>query len=550
LRNKRKTLAEEAPELAKQWHPTKNGDLKPTDVTLHSHEKVVWYLPYDDPETGKHFDFEWEDYIYNRSRGRGCPYLVGRRVWPGYNDLATKAPELAKQWHPTKNGDLKPTDVTCGKNKKVFWYLPYDDPETGKHFDFEWDDYIYSRARGCGCPYVCGQRVWAGYNDLATKAPELAKQWHPTRNGNLTPADVTCGRDKKVWWYLPYDDPETGKHFDFEWEDYIYSRARGCGCPYLVGRRVWPGYNDLATKAPELAKEWHPTKNGDLKPTDVTLHSNEKVVWYLPYDDPETGKHFDFEWEEYIRVRAGGCGCPYLVGRRVWPGYNDLATKAPELAKQWHPTKNGDLKPTDVTCGKNKKVFWYLPYDDPETGKHFDFEWEEYINIRAGGCGCPYVCGQKVWAGYNDLATKAPELAKEWHPTKNGDLKPTDVTLHSNEKVVWYLPYDDPETGKHFDFEWEDYIYSRARGRGCPYLSGQRVWAGYNDLASSHPEVAEEWHPTKNRRRTPEQVYKKDTRKYWWLCGKCRHSWRASVRERTFEERMCPVCSKNKDIVG
>ena len=273
----------------------------------------------------------------------------------------------------------------------------------------------------------------------------------------------------------------------------------------------------LVEEAPELAKQWHPTKNGDLKPTDVTLYSHEKVVWYLPYDDPETGKHFDFEWEDYIYNRARGCGCPYLVGRRVWPGYNDLATKAPELAKQWHPTKNGDLKPTDVTCGKNKKVFWYLPYDDPETGKHFDFEWEEYINIRAGGCGCPYVCGQKVWAGYNDLATKAPELAKEWHPTKNGDLKPTDVTLHSNEKVVWYLPYDDPETGKHFDFEWEDYIYSRARGRGCPYLSGQRVWAGYNDLASSHPEVAEEWHPTKNRRRTPEQVYKKDTRKYWWL---------------------------------
>ena len=108
----------------------------------------------------------------------------------------------------------------------------------------------------------------------------------------------------------------------------------------------------------------------------------------------------------------------------------------------------------------------------------------------------------------------------------------------------WFLPYDDPETGKHFDFEWEASPASRSAGRGCPFLSGNAVWPGYNDLASSYPEVAKEWHPTKNQRRTTEQVYKKDTRKYWWRCENCEHSWRASVRERTCEERMCPVCKK------
>lgn len=33
------------------------------------------------------------------------------------------------------------------------------------------------------------------------------------------------GNGKKVWWYLPYDDPKTGKHFDFEWEASISSRS-------------------------------------------------------------------------------------------------------------------------------------------------------------------------------------------------------------------------------------------------------------------------------------------------------------------------------------
>ena len=62
---------------------------------------------------------------------------------------------------------------------------------------------------------------------LAETHPELAKQWHPTKNGNLTAKDVTCGNRKKVWWYLPYDDPETGKHFDFEWETRISHRSKG-----------------------------------------------------------------------------------------------------------------------------------------------------------------------------------------------------------------------------------------------------------------------------------------------------------------------------------
>ena len=275
MRNKRKTLAEEVPELAKQWHPTKNGDLKPTDVTLYSNKKVWWLYSYDDPETGKHFDFEWPSNVRVRTRRKSCPFLSGRAVWPGYNDLASKLPELAKQWHPTKNGNLTPADVTCGSNKEVWWYLPYDDPETGKHFDFEWLASIADRKKGAGCPYLCGHAVWRGYNDLATRMPELAQQWHPTQNGDLKPTDIVAHCRKKVFWYLPYDDPETGKHFDFEWEERICNRANGSGCPYLSGHKVWFGYNDLATRIPELAQQWHPTKNGTLKPEHVVCGSEK-----------------------------------------------------------------------------------------------------------------------------------------------------------------------------------------------------------------------------------------------------------------------------------
>ena len=518
------SLAEARPDLAKEWNYEKNGDLRPEDVSCGSNKKVWWKLPYDVPDDypvehlrGKHFEFEWEATIYSRNDGRNCPYLKGKAICPGFNDLATTNPELAAQWHPTKNGDLRPSQVAANSNRKVWWICPYDDTNTGKHFDFEWQALISDRNSGSDCPYLNGQAVWAGFNDLETTNPELAAQWHPTKNKNLKPTQVTANSSNKIWWICPYDDPKTKKHFDFEWESIIANRNSGIGCPYLSGQSVWSGFNDLATINPELAAQWHPTKNKDLKPTQIAAKSNKKVWWLYHYDDPTTGKHFDFEWKAEISSRNSGIGCPYLSGKAVWSGFNDLATTNPELAAQWHPTKNGNLKPTQVTANSQKKVWWLLLYDDPDTGKHFDFEWQAIIKNRNKGNDCVYLTGKAVLEGFNDLTTINPELAAQWHPTKNGDLKPTQFIASSEKKVWWLLPYDDPNTGKHFDFEWQALISNRNSGNDCPYLNGKAVWPGFNDLATINPELAAQWHPTKNGDLKPTQITAGSRKKVWWL---------------------------------
>ena len=530
-------LATINPELASQWHPTKNGDLRPSQVTANTDKKVWWLLSYDVPNDypivslrGKHFDFEWQALISNRNSGSDCPYLSGRAVYSGFNDLATINPELATQWHPTKNGDLRPSQVAANSNRKVWWIYPYDDTNTGKHFDFEWQALISDRNSGSDCPYLSGQAVWLGFNDLETTNPELAAQWHPTKNGNLKPTQITANSQKKVWWLLLYDDPYTGKHFDFEWQAIIKNRNKGNDCVYLTGKAVLEGFNDLTTINPELATQWHPTKNGDLKPTQVTANSQKKVWWLLPYDDPKTGKHFEFEWQALISNRNSGSGCPYLEGKAVWSGFNDLATTNPELAVQWHPTKNGNLKPTQVTSGSQKKVWWLLSYDvsmdypvEYLRGKHFDFEWKCIIGDRNKGNRCPYLIGKAVWEGFNDLQTTTPELAAQWHPTKNGDLKPTQVTVGSQKKVWWILPYDVPMDypvkvlrGKHFEFEWQAVVNSR-KNNGCPYLNGRAIWKGFNDLQTTNPELADQWHPTKNGNLKPTDIMAGSQKKVWWL---------------------------------
>ena len=134
-------------------------------------------------------------------------------------------------------------------------------------------------------------------NSLASRHPELVAEWHPTLNGDKTPYNISYGSTYKATWILHYDDPETGKHFDFVWEAYVYKRSAGEKCPYLAGKKIWPGFNDLASRCPNLVAEWHPTLNGDKTPYNVTFGSGYRATWILPYDDPETGKHFDFVWE-------------------------------------------------------------------------------------------------------------------------------------------------------------------------------------------------------------------------------------------------------------
>ena len=306
------SLSEEKPEVAAQWHPTKNEGLTPDQVSSNTYKKVWWLLRYDDEQTGRHFDFEWQEYIRNRAMlGYGCPYLSGHAVCPGFNDLATLYPEVAKEWHPIKNGDLTPDLVTAKSAQSVWWYLPFDDPRTGKHYDFEWKSKIKSRTvNGSGCPYLSGQKVWSGFNDLATLYPEIAKEWHPTKNGILTPDKVSPGTTTRAWWLVSYDAP-TGDRFDFEWNATIHSRVfLKAACPYITGRAVWPGFNDLKSAFPEIAREWSDSRNAESS-SKVYKYSTKKYWWKC-----DVCGHV---WRTTVSNRTRlGTRCPVCAKKNKW----------------------------------------------------------------------------------------------------------------------------------------------------------------------------------------------------------------------------------------
>ena len=268
----------------------------------------------------------------------------------------------------------------------------------------------------------------------------------------------------------------------------------------------------IETNQRVLLEQWLSEKNGDLTAQNVSAFSNRKLWWRC-----EEGH----EWQAPVKSRARGKGCPICSNREVRSGFNDLATVQPEIAAQWHPTKNGTLTPDMIVPGKHRKVWWQC-----ELGH----EWEAQVYSRLGGNGCPVCSGRRVLAGFNDLAIKNPDVAAQWHPTRNGDLTPQNVTSACNKKVWWQCE---------FGHEYEAHISIRTSATiptGCPYCSGKRVLVGFNDLATTHPTLAKEWHPALNGDLTPEMVSRGSNKKVWWQCSEG-HIWLRHGYDRISRER-------------
>lgn len=339
--------------LLSEWDRERNKPLLPDDVS-HGSKKKIWWLC----EKGH----SWKAAVYTRTKGSGCPYCKGRHTLPGRNDLASRCPGLMAQWHPEKNAPLTPQQIAVNSHRSVWWRC-----EQGH----EWRATVKSRTKGAACPVCANRKVFPGVNDLATTCPELAAEWDTEKNLPLKADELTRGTRRKVWWRCKKGH---------QWQASVASRVSGTGCPVCAGKIIIAGENDLVSMFPNIAWQWHPDRNGSLKPENCAPSSNRKVWWRCP---------LGHDYQAAVSARTvHSSGCPYCVGRKVLPGFNDLATLEPELAASWHPTLNGELTPDAVTAGSSRKVWWVCSQGHV---------WKAVINSRTGEkrCGCP-VCAGRV----------------------------------------------------------------------------------------------------------------------------------------------------------
>jgi hypothetical protein len=214
-----------------------------------------------------------------------------------------------------------------------------------------------------GCPYCTGQKV-NHTNSLLVINPRLASEWHITKNGNLTPNDVTKGSNKKVWWQCDQGH---------EWKANISSRETK-GCPFCSGR-LPTKENNLLVYDPDVVKWWDYEIN-EKNPEDYTPNSGKYVWW-------KCVKGHSWKLQIYNMENSKGDRCPYCNG--LYPSEeNNLLIKYPELCKEWDYTKN-KKRPEEFLPNANQKAWWICE----ECGN----EWKAMIEQRTIGTGCP-ACGE------------------------------------------------------------------------------------------------------------------------------------------------------------
>src|SRR5699024_4768622 len=276
------------------------------------------------------------------------------------NDLATTHPEVMEMWAAENTVD--PTAVLASSTRiTALWDGPCG---------HRWEAALASVSKGSRCPYCAGQKVLAGFNDLASQRPDVAALWHP---GNDLAADaVTVRSGRKVRWLC-----ESGH----EWSAAVAAVSGGSGCPTCGGKRADAGKTDLATKRPDLAAQVVGTD-----PSTLTVYAHTEVLWRAP----DCGH----EWTAEVRSRSQSdtADCAVCRGRVVVAGVNDLATRFPGIAAEVV-----EVEPSTLHSGSAASVEWRCP------DGHL---WRETVARRTrDGASCPVCSGREVRAGVNDLAT-------------------------------------------------------------------------------------------------------------------------------------------------
>lgn len=554
MSNKRIYLTDN-PHLMSEFDYEKNIDIDVSKITSGSHLKLWWKCS---------LGHSWNAAVSKRFIGQNCPFCSGKRALKGYNDLSTTNPELVSEWDSAKN-DTPIFEYRPMSNKKVWWTC-----DKGHH----WEAVIAKRAQGEKCPICQGKTVQTGFNDLCTTHTSLIEEWDFEKNSGLSPYKFSKGSDKKVWWRC--------KH-NHSWEATISSRVSGVACPqcakelqisypekalYYYTKKVFPDATANYKLTDEMnaleldifipsfrvgieydGERWHQDIERDLQKNrkcaeqDIFLIRVREPLCPVLSDssslnillgNKKRGLHGAIETvinallkhtgkASSIRVDLQRDNADILSLLVSFEKANSLHVLYPDIAMEWDVNKNGKLNATLVSNGSDKKVWWICP---------LGHSYLSSISARTRGRSCPICAGKQVLKGFNDFESQYPLLAKEWDYEKNR-ITPDAVAYGSDKKYWWICE------NRH---SYSCSINNRRAGQGCSYCSGKKVLQGFNDIATTHPDIAQQWCAELNDV-NPTEVNAGSHKKVWWECSVCGHRWVSSIYNRCLNKAECPKCS-------
>lgn len=549
------------------WEENEKQNLDPRKLTLGSGKKASWICSKG---------HKWVAVIYHRTtRSTNCPYCSNKKILPGYNDLQSQYPTLMAEWDYTAN-TINPSLIAAKSNKVAAWICPKG---------HQYNKAIYLRTSGGGCPTCAHARKTSfpeqcfyfyikqlypdainSYKEIFNTGMELDIYIPSIKtgieyDGTFWHNSSTISREKKKYqicksnnvrlfrikegsfenfldnadkiWFVPSNCDHNQLSFyivdflqsltlhSFYHFDVNVARDKNKILEFLI----LPPEKSLLYLHPEVSKEWHPTKNGKLTPDQFTPGS-DTVVWWLCTNCQN-------EWQASISNRANGHGCDICATvRRKVTKKETLLSKRGSINKEhclldWDYEAN-EFGPEHYTNGSGEIVSW-------QCHKCFH-KWKAAIcdRTRDSKNGCPLCSGKVIVSGVNDLASIMPELLEEWDYDSNTEIDPTKVGIGSHIFAFWKC--------RKCGYKWKAKIYNRVHGKGCPCCANRVIVPGINDLATTDPELAAEWHPTLNTL-LPTEVSRGQSKQIYWLCPRCSNVWQDTINHRS-NGRGCSKCKK------
>lgn len=582
-----KSLADLYPEVAAEWDYELN-EKTPDQVAAHARETAHWICVRG---------HRWISEIYNRTcNGAGCRecYLENAKKPKKGHSIAEMRPDLVPEWSE-ENGDLTPWDVSYGTNTiKVAWYC--------KKHNYTWWTTPQQR---CGKPNT-GCKFCSTENAktlrlrpkdgvyLKDGAPHIAAEWCVEKNRNelgLELDDMALHSSVKAYWecpnchrtYLMSVNKRTSRGYGCTQCDYsakasfpekavlyyvrlVYPDAVGNASPEVegLGRRefdIW--IPSLKTAIEYDGAGWHDDSERDRHKDVTCFCSNVRLIriretkcpdYLVPMGveiierDPDVGfKSLDNAIVELLD-RLGYEGDMIVdclrdeakIRKEMRLGFisGSLAERYPHIADCWCHEKNDGLTPSMFRPNSEKKVWWDCKYG------HEPYLQSIRSRVHAKYNGCPRCNSGRIVHTHRapdegeSLADLNPEIAAQWCYEKNDGFTPRDFKPGSEFKAYWNCPnHDEP---------FLTTIIDRVKGSGCGYCANKKVLKGFNDLASQHPELLEEWDYELNDI-SPDEVTVGSHIEVHWACNHpgCGHKWVAAVNRRVLGHG-CIKCRPRK----
>jgi hypothetical protein len=279
-RRERALLSESDDTATSWWDHERNDEKTFRTVTLRGTRECHWVCP----DCGHRFTAR----VLDMTSGRhSCPECKAARqaAWRKEHEKwkitpVADVPELAAAWAD----EVDPRTVMVAGG----WELRRFGCPAGHHPRINPLTFLQS-----GCPNCRGAETRkAQKNWLADTLPEIASQWHPAKNGKLTPQDVVWDSKRTIWWLADccgYEWQESPRSRD------KYQRLRCPKCRTILGSLAW--------RDPGLAAEWspdNPVSAWKIRPNASTAYLPQWVCATNP-------AHV---WEASLSGRSNGADCP------------------------------------------------------------------------------------------------------------------------------------------------------------------------------------------------------------------------------------------------